>query len=127
MAAPVHDRPEGRQTSMTMRQPSQGCPPQTNDTAPRPAPGQVAMAAAGSQAAWNTVVDTFASLVWRAARRRQLTEIQAVEVCRLSWIRLVDNLSLVSDDTISDWLEATTDRESTRIADLSACCGRAAS
>jgi hypothetical protein len=75
-------------------------------------------AAAGQGAAWNEIVDRFASPVWAAARAANSSEVRAQQVFRLTWLRLFDHLHYLPAETIGHWLEDTVARESTRIIRL---------
>lgn len=73
-------------------------------------------AAAGDAAAWNTVVERFAGLVWSVARQHRLSDADAGDVCQATWLRLVENLgSLREPEALAGWLATTARRESLRL------------
>jgi len=75
-------------------------------------------AAGGSEEAWNAIVDRFAPEVWSIARRRHLSRSRSAEVCHLTWIRLVDHLPSIPPGGLLDWLQATAERECSRLNGL---------
>jgi DNA-directed RNA polymerase specialized sigma24 family protein len=83
-------------------------------------PDVVASAAAGTQAAWDQIVDTYAGLVWGVSRRHQLSRDDAVHVSQLTWMRLSDRIGDIAPEALGGWLERTAERECTRVIRL---CG----
>jgi hypothetical protein len=75
-------------------------------------------AAAGSQDAWDQIVEAYAGLVWAVARRRRLSPQGAGAVSRVTWLRLADRLGEMSPETLGSWLEQTAERESIRATRL---------
>jgi hypothetical protein len=75
-------------------------------------------AAAGVQDAWDEIVDAYAATVWAVVRRQQLTHQGAVNVSRLTWLRLADRLDEMSPEMMGSWLEQTAEQESIRVARL---------
>jgi DNA-directed RNA polymerase specialized sigma24 family protein len=76
---------------------------------------ELADAAAGSQEAWDAIVDRFAPAVWSIARRRHLSRPRAAEVCDLTWMRLLDHLPSMRAEDLAGWLETTAERECVRV------------
>lgn len=81
---------------------------------------ELADAAAGSQEAWDCIVDRFAPEVWSVARRRHLSRPRAAAVCHLTWMRLIDHLPSIPADGLLDWLQTTAERECSRVEGLHA-------
>jgi RNA polymerase sigma factor (sigma-70 family) len=72
----------------------------------------VERARAGDGAAWNAVVDRFASLLWSVCRRHRLSDADAEDVCATVWLRLVERLdSIRTVEALPGWLATTTARE----------------
>lgn len=66
--------------------------------------------------AWDDIVDRFSAMVWAIARRHGLSNADAAEVSRTTWLRLVDRLDGIGDPTrIGGWLATTARRESVRV------------
>jgi DNA-directed RNA polymerase specialized sigma24 family protein len=82
-------------------------------------------AAAGVQEAWDTIVDTYAGLVWAVARRHQLSGWKAADVSQLTWLRFRDRLAIISPEAIAGWLADTAERECIRLVRLSGVGGEA--
>jgi RNA polymerase sigma factor (sigma-70 family) len=77
--------------------------------------GLVAAAARGEEAAWEEIVDRFASLVWATARAHRLSRDDAADVSQTTWLRLVENLDRIRDpERLGAWLATTARRESLR-------------
>src|SRR5580700_9599598 len=77
----------------------------------------VAAARAGSDAAWETLIERFHGLVAAIARRCRLSDADVAEVCQTTWLRLVQNLDRIEQpDRLGAWLATTSRRESLRIA-----------
>jgi DNA-directed RNA polymerase specialized sigma24 family protein len=94
---------------MAQRQRSDICSPA------RPADPDLAAAAAGSQGAWDRLVERHAQRVWSTARGFGLGDDTAADVCLVAWARLVDHLDeLSTDDEVRDWLSAATEYEARR-------------
>jgi RNA polymerase sigma factor (sigma-70 family) len=75
----------------------------------------VAAAARGDEAAWEEIVDRFASLVWATARAHRLSRDDAADVAQTTWLRLVENLDRIQDpERLGAWLATTARRESLR-------------
>jgi RNA polymerase sigma factor (sigma-70 family) len=76
----------------------------------------VTAAAAGDQAAWNGLVDKFASTVWAIARGYRLNAADAADVSQTTWLRLVENLNRIEQpERVGAWLATTTRREALRV------------
>ena len=77
----------------------------------------VAEARAGTNAAWETLIERFGGLVAAIARRCRLSDADVGEVCQTTWLRLVENLDRIEQpERIGAWLATTSRRESLRIA-----------
>jgi RNA polymerase sigma factor (sigma-70 family) len=75
----------------------------------------VAAAARGDEAAWEEIVDRFASLVWATARVHRLSRADAADVAQTTWLRLVENLDRIQQpERLGAWLATTARRESLR-------------
>jgi RNA polymerase sigma factor (sigma-70 family) len=73
-------------------------------------------AADGDQAAWNTIVDRFSSLVWATARAHRLSRDDAADVAQTTWLRLVEHLDRIRDpERLGAWLATTARNESLRV------------
>jgi hypothetical protein len=68
----------------------------------------------GDHRAWDAIVDRFAEKVWSVIRGHDLTPSQAAEVCRLTWMRLLDQLDSIQREMVGSWLLNTAERESRR-------------
>jgi hypothetical protein len=94
-------------------------PPQASvDTQVLGDPEVVTAARDGDEWAWNLLVDRFAPAVWSWARAGDLTDDEAGEIFRLTWLRTADRLSVLSPGSIGCWLQDTVERERIRIAAL---------
>jgi RNA polymerase sigma factor (sigma-70 family) len=81
----------------------------------------VAAAADGDEAAWEEIVDRFASLVWATARAHRLSRDDAADVAQTTWLRLVENLDRIQQpERLGSWLATTARRESLRKLRLAA-------
>jgi RNA polymerase sigma factor (sigma-70 family) len=77
----------------------------------------VKQARAGTNAAWETLIERFGGLVAAIARRCRLNDADVAEVCQTTWLRLVENLDRIEQpERIGAWLATTSRRESLRIA-----------
>jgi RNA polymerase sigma factor (sigma-70 family) len=75
-------------------------------------PDLVRAAAQGDQAAWNTLVDRFAGLLWSIARRYWLSEADAADACQMTWLKLLEHLDSIKDPArLPGWLSTTCQRE----------------
>lgn len=82
--------------------------------------GLVRAAGRGDRAAWNALVDRFASSVWAIARGHRLCHADASDVCQTTWLRLVEHLDRIEQpERVGAWLATTARRESLRIIRLS--------
>jgi DNA-directed RNA polymerase specialized sigma24 family protein len=80
------------------------------------ADSDLADAAAGSQSAWDRLVDRHAQRVWSTARGSGLDATVAADVCQLMWTRLVNHLDeLSTDEQVREWLCAATEDEVCRV------------
>ncbi len=100
-----------------------GDPPQgPRESAVRPSTGNdlvqvVAQARAGTNEAWETLIERFGGLVAAIARRCRLSDADVAEVCQTTWMRLVENLDRIEQpERLGAWLATTSRRESIRIA-----------
>jgi DNA-directed RNA polymerase specialized sigma24 family protein len=80
-------------------------------------------ARAGDHQAWDAIVDRFADRVWSVVRRHDLTGSPADDVCRLTWMRLLDQLSTIQAELLGYWLVDTAKRESSRAVQLQSVTG----
>jgi RNA polymerase sigma factor (sigma-70 family) len=72
-------------------------------------------AAHGDQAAWDAIVDRYASLLWSIARAHRLSDADAADVVQTTWLRLVENLGRIHDpDRLPGWLATTIRHECLR-------------
>lgn len=76
----------------------------------------LAMAADGSQAAWDEIVRRYERLVWSVARSFRLEQSDAADAVQTTWLRLVEHLGAVHDpERLGAWLATTARRESLRL------------
>ncbi|MDS0139205.1 MULTISPECIES: sigma-70 family RNA polymerase sigma factor [unclassified Amycolatopsis] len=69
-------------------------------------------AARGDQAAWDALVDRYASLLWSIARAHRLPDADAVQTV---WLKLVENLGRIKEpERLPGWLATTTRHECLR-------------
>jgi RNA polymerase sigma factor (sigma-70 family) len=79
----------------------------------------VEQAAGGSQKAWNSLVDCFASTVWAVARGHRLNASDAADVFQTTWLRLVEHLDRIEHpERVGAWLATTARHESLRVLRL---------
>src|SRR5215475_14641892 len=72
----------------------------------------VRAAADGDAAAWNTIIDRYAGLVWTVARGLDLSAADAADVSQTTWLRLVENLHTIREPAgLGAWLATTARRE----------------
>ena len=93
----------------------------------------VRAAASGDRAAWDALVDQYASLVWSVTRAHRLSDADAADVSQTTWLRLVERLDgLREPERVGAWLATTARRECLRtlggrqrevVADLDALPG----
>jgi hypothetical protein len=65
---------------------------------------------------WSEIVDAFAAFVWSSAQAVPVSAREAEEVFRISWLRLADHVTELSQDALAAWLELTVTRELARIS-----------
>lgn len=76
----------------------------------------VERARAGDRAAWDAIVERYASLVWGVARRYRLSDADCADIGGSVWLRLVENLdSLREPAALPGWLATTTARACARL------------
>jgi RNA polymerase sigma factor (sigma-70 family) len=76
----------------------------------------VKAASAGDHAAWNALVDRFASTVWAIARAHRLNAADAADVSQTTWLRLLEHLDRIQQpERVGAWLATTARRESLRV------------
>ncbi|HTY73224.1 MAG TPA: sigma-70 family RNA polymerase sigma factor [Actinomycetes bacterium] len=76
----------------------------------------LARAAAGDQAAWDALVDGFASLLWAVARAHRLDDADCADAVQTAWLRLLENLERITEpDRLGAWLSTTVRRECLRV------------
>jgi RNA polymerase sigma factor (sigma-70 family) len=74
-------------------------------------------ASKGDQPAWDALVDRYAGLVWRVAKRIGLSDSDAADVSQVTWLRLVQHLDAIRDpDRLGAWLTTTARREATHVS-----------
>jgi RNA polymerase sigma factor (sigma-70 family) len=79
----------------------------------------VKAAAAGDHAAWDALVDRFASTVWAIARAHRLNAADAADVSQTTWLRLMEHLDRIQQpERIGAWLATTARRESLHVLRL---------
>ena len=77
----------------------------------------VRRAGGGDRAAWESLVERYASLVWGVCRRRRMSAADAEDVFQSVWLRLVERLPDLRDPAaLPGWLVTTTSRECLRVA-----------
>jgi RNA polymerase sigma factor (sigma-70 family) len=77
----------------------------------------VRRAGEGDAAAWEELVERYASLVWGVCRRRRMSAADAEDVFQSVWLRLVERLRDLRDPAaLPGWLATTTSRECLRVA-----------
>ena len=83
---------------------------------PPPIGELLARAREGDQAAWNAIVDRYASIIWATCRRYRLSDADAVDVGQSVWLYLVNRLDSIRDPAaLPGWLATTTTRECWRV------------
>src|SRR6476661_1498227 len=80
-------------------------------------PGELTMllraAADGDAAAWNRIVERFATLLWSVARAHRLDTDDAADVVQNTWLRLLDHLDRIREpEALAGWLQTTARYES---------------
>jgi RNA polymerase sigma factor (sigma-70 family) len=76
----------------------------------------VRLAGEGDRAAWDALVDRYASLVWSVCRRHRLIAADPEDVFQSVWLRLVERLrDLRNPAALPGWLATTTGRECLRV------------
>jgi DNA-directed RNA polymerase specialized sigma24 family protein len=79
----------------------------------------IAAAAAGDQAAWDTIVDRHAQQIWDTARSFGLDAAAAALVSDQVWRRLAGHLNeLRTDDELRAWLRGAAERETCSVSYL---------
>lgn len=75
----------------------------------------LAAAEAGSQAAWDAIVDRYGRLVWSIVRGFRFDAATAADVSQTVWLRLVENCGRIRDpERLPAWLATTARNESIR-------------
>jgi RNA polymerase sigma factor (sigma-70 family) len=83
----------------------------------------VTRARAGSQLAWNELVERLTPLLWGIARRYRLTHSDAADLVQTVWLRLVENLQHIREPrAVARWMITTCQREALRAGALNARC-----
>jgi RNA polymerase sigma factor (sigma-70 family) len=76
----------------------------------------VRAAAAGDEAAWNRLVESYSGLVWAIARSHRLSDADAADAAQATWLRLLEHLGDLHDpDRVGAWLATTVRRECLRV------------
>lgn len=92
-------------------------PPRQVAVADMTATELLALAAAGSQQAWDQIVLRYQRLVWSVARSYRLEHSDAADAVQTTWLRLVEHLGAVHEpERLGAWLATTTRRECLRLA-----------
>lgn len=82
----------------------------------RPLTELVIAARDGDSAAWESLVECYAGLVWWVCRRHRLSDSDAADVSQTVWLRLVEHLpSLREPKALPGWLDATARHECLRL------------
>lgn len=72
-------------------------------------------AGAGSQEAWNTLVDRYGRLVWSVVRGFRFDAATAADVSQTVWLRLVEHCDRIRNpEGLASWLATTARNESIR-------------
>jgi RNA polymerase sigma factor (sigma-70 family) len=72
----------------------------------------VRAAAAGSQPAWNCLVERYNAMVWSIARSFRLDVHDASDVVQTTWLRLLEHLDRIKEPSrIGSWLATTARNE----------------
>lgn len=72
-------------------------------------------AGAGSQDAWNALVDRYGRLVWSVVRGFRFDSATAADVSQTVWLRLVEHCDRIRDpERLASWLATTARNESIR-------------
>jgi RNA polymerase sigma factor (sigma-70 family) len=75
----------------------------------------VRAAASGDEAAWESLVDRFADLVWSVARAHGLDQVDAADVSQTTWLHLAEHIGRMREPgRVGAWLITTARRESLR-------------
>lgn len=75
----------------------------------------VRAAADGDEAAWNSIVERFAGLIWATVRAHRLSPGDGAEVVQTTWLRLVEHLDRIRDpERLGGWLATTARNECLR-------------
>jgi len=111
------DRSSARTDAPPRDQPS---PSQSRPPTKRLSETQVAdlvfAAAAGSQAAWDALVEEFNRMIWAVARAHRLGHADAADVVQFTWLTLVERLDRLHNPArVGGWLATTARRECLRI------------
>ena len=71
----------------------------------------VRSARAGDAAAWNAIVDEYASVVWSVVRGFRLAEPEALDAAQTTWLRLIEHLGAIKNPAcLPGWLKTTARR-----------------
>ena len=82
----------------------------------RPLTELVIAARDGDSAAWESLVECYAGLVWWVCRRHRLSDSDAADVSQTVWLRLVEHLpSLREPKALPGWLDTTARHECLRL------------
>lgn len=76
---------------------------------------------AGSEEAWNELVDRFSQFVWSVARSYGLDEAAASDVAQTVWLKLIESGQRIREpEKLPGWIATTTKREALRVVKLRA-------
>jgi len=77
-----------------------------------PVASLVVAAAGGDSAAWNSLVDRFAPLVWSICMRYKLSPSDGADVSQEVWLRLTEKIDTIREPAaLAGWLATTARRE----------------
>jgi hypothetical protein len=67
---------------------------------------------------WDQIVDDYANRVWAVIQAARIPSCIAIEVNRLTWMRLADHVGTIKPADLEGWLCGTARREARRSATL---------
>ena len=71
-------------------------------------------AAQGDTHAWDALVDAYLPQLWRSTAEAGLDADAAAQVCEVVWLRLVQSLALLEDESVGSWLQRVAVEECAR-------------
>lgn len=73
-------------------------------------------ASAGSQSAWNEIVERYTNLLWAVGRAYRLDTAATNDVIQTTWLRLIENIDRIREpERLAGWLATTARRECVRV------------